>query len=411
MRKSLSLFLSLLLFVMPGQLEARQRKALFVILDGIPADCIWRLQPPTIMSIAREGHLGRAFCGGERNMYNQTPTISAVGYTNILTGTWVNKHNVWDNSNIKINYNYWNIFRIAENQHRPVTTALFSSWTDNRTILLGAGKPEAGNLKIDYVFDGYDLDKARFPKKPDELQVLDNDIQVAADAAKCIGNDAPDLSWLYLWYSDDAFHLHGYGAFADRYVMKADSLLSQVWKAVKMREKKYKEDWLVIVTTDHGRAVTGFGHGGQTDNERNIWMATNIKKVNRHFFSPTLSHVDILPTICRWMNFEIPRNVGFELDGQPFYGRCHMADLFARKYDDKVILYWNYLGRRSGDVRRLAPVYVATTNNFATGGEDKWQIVGWADEQTGQYSVDLCKLPKSSFYKFSVGGLSRWWKP
>ena len=88
-----------------------------------------------------------------------------------------------------------------------------------------------------------------------------------------------------------------------------------------------------------------------------------------------------------------------------------MADLFARKYDDKVVLYWNYLGRRSGDVRRRVPVYVATTNNFAAGGEDEWQVVGYADEQTERYSVDLSKLPKSSFYKFSVGGLSRWWKP
>ena len=158
----------------------KTRKALFVIIDGIPADCIERLQPPTIMDIARTGHYHRAYCGGEYRMYSQTPTISAIGYTNILTGTWMNKHNVQGNENIHINYNYWNIFRIAKNQKRPVTTAIYSGWTDNRTILLGDGKPEAGNLKVDYAYDGYDLDSVRFPKKKDMLEVYDYDCQGTA---------------------------------------------------------------------------------------------------------------------------------------------------------------------------------------------------------------------------------------
>ena len=167
------------------------------------------------------------------------PLSRPFGYTNILTGTWVNKHNVWDNSNIKINYNYWNIFRIAKSQQCPVTTALFSSWTDNRTILLGAGKPEAGNLKIDYVYDGYDLDAARFPKKPDELQVLDYDIQVAADAAKCIENDAPRpqlaLSLVFRRCLPSSWLWSFRRPLCDE---SRQSALASVWKAVKMREKE-----------------------------------------------------------------------------------------------------------------------------------------------------------------------------
>ena len=386
----------------------KTRKALFVIIDGIPADCIERLQPPTIMDIARTGHYHRAYCGGEIRMYSQTPTISAIGYTNILTGTWMNKHNVQGNENIHINYNYWNIFRIAKNQKRPVTTAIYSGWTDNRTILLGDGKPEAGNLKVDYAYDGYDLDSVRFPKKKDMLEIYDYDCQVTADAAHSIRTESPDLSWLYLWYTDDAFHSYGSGSYSDKYVMKTDSLLRKVWDAVKFREKKYGEEWLVIVTTDHGRYVDGYGHGGQTSRERTVWMSTNLKHVNGHFNEWSLSQVDINPTICKWMGFKVPREVAFEQDGMSFYGRQGITNLFATKYDDQIVVTWD-----CHDSSETAEVYVTPTNNFASGGHDEWQLMGSGKASAGKFAIDKNKLPKSKFYKITVvtpsAHLTRWW--
>lgn len=387
---------------------AKTRKALFIILDGIPADCIERLAPPTIMDIAHDGHYKRALCGGEIDMYSQTPTISAIGYTNILTGTWMNKHNVKGNSNIQINYSYWNIFRIAKNQGRPVKTAIYSSWTDNRFILLGEGRPEAGNLKVDYAYDGYDLDTVHYPHKPIELHVFDYDKRVTAEAAKSIREESPDLSWLYMWYTDDAFHKKGGGSYADTYIMKADSMLANVWKAVKYREKKYQEEWLVIVTTDHGRKVDGFSHGGQTERERTIWISTNLKDVNDHFFEPTLSQVDINPTICQWMGFSIPQPVAFEQDGMSFYGRQDMTNLYATKYDNHVVLTWKPYSPST-----YAAIYATPTNNYATGGADVWKKIGTVKVSEGSFVVDMTRLPKSKFYKFEVATpdshLTRWW--
>ena len=271
--------------------EAKTRKTLFVIVDGIPADCIERLKPHTIMDIAEEGGYARAYCGGDVGMYSETPTISAIGYSNIITGTWMNKHNVRGNSNIQENYNYPTIFRIAKNQSRPVTTAIYSSWTDNRTVLLGEGKPETGNLKIDYVFDGYDNDKTNFPNKPGDFHIFDIDAHVCAEAAKNIRTNAPDLNWVYLWYTDDAFHIKGNGEHSDWSVTATDSLLSDVWEAVKYREKNNDEEWLVIIVTDHGRGNDGHNHGGQSARERTVWMATNLKKRNAQFGRPhTVAH-------------------------------------------------------------------------------------------------------------------------
>ena len=139
MRRFLFIILTALLACAASQ--AATRKVVYVVMDGIPADYIERVHPATVFDVARHGGYARASTGGEIGGYSQTPTISAVGYMNILTGTWLNKHNVPGNSNLDPNYNYWSLFRIAKQQPQNFTTALFSSWTDNRTVLIGAGNP------------------------------------------------------------------------------------------------------------------------------------------------------------------------------------------------------------------------------------------------------------------------------
>ena len=378
------------------QLQAKTRKTVFIIIDGIAAENIERLRPHNIFDIARTGHYSRAYCGGQVGTYSETPTISAIGYTNILTGTWMNKHNVKGNSNIQTNFNYWNIFRIAQEQQRKVTTALFSSWADNRPFLLGEGKPESGNLKLDYVFDGYDNDKKLFPNRKDDLHIYDIDSFVCRKAAECVRTDAPDLNWVYLWYPDDAYHIYGSCAYSDHYVLKEDEHIGHIWEAVKYREKNFDEEWLVIVVTDHGRDSKGYDHGGQSQEERTVWISTNLKKVNGQFAEPYLSHVDIVPTICRFMGFNIPRDVAFEQDGISFFGKRDIYALRAYNYKDKTTLSWKTDGAKG-----MADIYMSTTNKFAEGGTDTWLKVGSVPVKNGAFIVQL-PHPLGDFYKFEV---------
>ena len=177
MKKILTLLLAIVCLL--GCKQTKEKKAVYIIIDGVPADMVERLDLPAIREISSRGAYGRSYVGGTVGRYDQTPTISAVGYTDLLTSTWVNKHNVPGNSNLEPNYNYWTIFRIAKEQGKPVTTGLFSSWIDNRTVLIGESKPETGNLKIDYVRDGYELDEAAFPHKAHDLHILDIDEHVS----------------------------------------------------------------------------------------------------------------------------------------------------------------------------------------------------------------------------------------
>ena len=229
-------------------LFAKTKKAVYIIIDGVPADQIERLHTPAIFDIASKGAYARAYTGGEIGGYSQTATISAIGYTNLLTATWYNKHNVGGNEGLKPNYNYWTIFRIAKEQPKDYKTAIYSSWTDNRTVLIGEGKVETNHLKIDYVKDGYDLDTVRFPNKEKDLRIFDIDEQISKDAANGIRKDAPDLSWVYLWYTDDAGHIEGNGTYFDEYVQKADAQVARIWDAVQYREAHFDEEWMIDIS-------------------------------------------------------------------------------------------------------------------------------------------------------------------
>lgn len=385
---------------------SKTRKTVFIIIDGVPADVIERLNLPAINEIASQGAYARAYTGGEIGEYSQTPTISAIGYTNLLTATWLNKHNVGGNSNLKPNYNYWTIFRIAKEQEREYKTAIYSSWTDNRTVLLGEGKKETGHLKIDYVCDGFDLDTLCFPQKDKELHIFDIDEHVSKQAAKGIRNDAPDLSWVYLWYTDDAGHIEGNGSFFDEYTKQADLQIERIWQAVQYREKHFDEEWMVVVTTDHGRTESGYGHGGQSERERTTWIATN-QQVNKHFRKDGLSIIDIAPSICRFMGFEVPRDVLWEQDGILFIGSIDISQMKTLPYDNNIILFWKCLNAKA-----QVNIYIAIDNQYKNGEKDNWIKIATVPAKQEQYNIKSEQIPASKFYKIVLqtenNHLNRW---
>ena len=46
-------------------------------------------------------------------------------------------------------------------------------------------------------------------------------------------------------------------------IQEADRQVGMIWSAIKEREEKFDEEWLITITTDHGRGEGGFHHGGQ----------------------------------------------------------------------------------------------------------------------------------------------------
>lgn len=295
-----------------------EAKAVFIIVDGIPADVIERVATPALDDIAAAGGYTRAQMGGPMGTPAQTPTVSAPGYMSLVTGTWADKHNVRANDELEPNYDYWSLFRLAKSIEPPLTTGLFSTWTDNRTVLLGQGLPATDNLAIDYVADGFEHDSLGFPHREHDQHIEVIDRHVAAEAARVIAAEGPHLSWVYLQYTDDVAHASGDGPDFDAAVGVMDGLVGQIWAAVAGRQAQYGEDWLILVTTDHGRdAETGQDHGGQSLRERTTWMVTNSQRLNPAYYSQP-EMVDIYPSIVAHLGLPIPQQVAAGLDGSSF---------------------------------------------------------------------------------------------
>ena len=385
--------------------EQRIRKVLFVIADGIPADVIEGAPIPHIRMI---GSYKRAFVGGEMGAYSETPTISAPGYISLLTGTWANKHNVFDNAIADPNYNYKNIFRLVKEQQQPARKiGIFSTWIDNRLKLIGEGSAKAGNITFDYKYDGYELDEITYPHDAEKLYIHHIDQRVINETANCIRNDAPDLSWVYLQYTDDMGHLHGDSEPFKQALGYLDQQMGNIWEAVQFRTKHHNEDWILIVTTDHGRdAVTGHDHGEQSPRERTTWIVTNAQATNNYFadFEPGI--IDIMPTIATFLGLDIPIETAQELDGISLIGKVSLVKPNVTLHGDSLTVRWKALDR-TGNVT----VWLSTTNLFQSGTADHYQWLGSIpiDDQLALF--DVRRYP-SRFYKVLLRGhynmVNRW---
>jgi hypothetical protein len=402
-----TLVISLLIgYLSPVFAQIKAKKALFVIVDGISSDTKEKVATPNLDIIAKAGGYTRAHVGGEKGTYSQTPTISAVGYNSLLTGTWVNKHNVWDNNIKEPNYHYWTIFRLFEAQYPQKRSAVFSTWLDNRTKLIGEGLPETGGLQLDYSFDGLELDTIHFKHDSQSLYIHHIDEKVVNDAAAQIRLHAPDLSWVYLQYTDDMGHKFGDSEQFHKAVQTMDDQMGRLYEAIRYREKQFGEDWLVVVTTDHGRDIrAGKDHGGQSDRERSTWIVTNARDLNARF-RENPGVVDIMPVVARHMGISIPKSQAFEIDGVPFTGKISVAELKLVRDGGKIRANW-----KSYDKTGKVKVWLTTTNHFETGGRDIYHLIDEVPVSNEKAKIDISSYP-AGFFKVVLEGpfnsVNRW---
>jgi arylsulfatase A-like enzyme len=190
----------------------------------------------------------------------------------------------------------------------------------------------------------------------------------------------------------------------------ADDQMGRIWEAIQYRQKEKGEKWMMFITTDHGRSAESKGkdHGGQSDRERTTWIVMGGGTPNAYFENQENAIVDILPTALNFMEIQPGKEGMYELDGVPLVGKVSVALPGAVMDGNKLKVSWKAIDKKD-EVRIL----LATTNNFETGGTDKYVEVGTSQASAEKFEIDLSEYP-SDFYKVVIEGkynsLNRWVK-
>ncbi|MDH5589361.1 MAG: alkaline phosphatase family protein, partial [Gemmatimonadota bacterium] len=113
---------------------------------------------------------------------------------------------------------------------------------------------------------------------------------------------------------DEASHEHGsIGPEYREALATADTQVGRLWAAVRARPTFAGEDWLVLISTDHGRRADG-GHGGDTPEERTIFFLAGGPAAAHGGLIDPVHVVDVAVTALTHMGVVI--DPAWNLDGK-----------------------------------------------------------------------------------------------
>ncbi|MGI0117528.1 alkaline phosphatase family protein [Zooshikella sp. RANM57] len=300
------------------------KKVLLVGVDGTQYERVMALNTPAFDRL----NIIKAYTGGVAGNKSEQRTVSGPGWTTILTGVWKNKHGVESNSDGLANSNWPSIYRYLHDANRQLKLYGFSTW---------------GPIHTQFFANDMAFLSSRAEGGSDDDNVK--------RTLNILYHDSPDFIFLHLDEPDAAGHSHGFGHEYDESIIRSDHRLGLLLDAVEHREQTFGENWLVLVTTDHGRDFMGKGHGSQTKQEKTIFIASN-KPLNKKYQDiialPNKSfggiyglpaQTYIVPTILNF--FGVMSDIHWRLDGLPLIGDINVNRIYANIGGKKCGLEWD----------------------------------------------------------------------
>lgn len=307
--------------------NAPQPKTLIVAMEGVQLDHYEALGDAT--NLKQRLYYASAYTGGITGLASEQPTVSGPGWITLLTGVWSNKHGVDSNAeSLRVDPAFPSLFKRLR---QALPTAYLSSvvnWSPINTAFL---------LEDAH---GNDVRESGL-----------SDVQVTERALEILGNTPADFTFIQLGEPDKAGHDGGFDAHYQEALRQADSQLGQLLDKIDERRRNHpREDWLVIVSTDHGRDYWGKGHGGVTEQEKSIFIASN-KPLNEELTQPSIpeekpgpnnlyrlaAQTSVAPTVLRHMGLALQPQ--WLLDGTPLLGGTGVRK--ARADEANARLRWH----------------------------------------------------------------------
>ena len=235
------MLLTLTTLVMAG-IGGHTRKVLVIGIDGCRADALEQANTPNIDSLITKGFF-------TYDSWHLDITVSGPSWSSIMTGVYHNKHGVTNNNYTGSNYNQYPYFPTHAKQIDSTFKCIqYTEWSP---------------MSAQVYNDGWDR----------KIVGQDGNTQLTGhDASIQIQDPNVDVLFTYFDKVDLTGHSTGFTPTNPAYIQAIDSIDRQVGliiAAMRARPTYAQEDWLILLTTDHGG--TGLGHGGNSFSERHIW--------------------------------------------------------------------------------------------------------------------------------------------
>lgn len=265
------------------------KKVLILDLDGVRLDKLHEANTPNFDALAAEGQFGPTMTHG----IDLAPTVSGPLHSNVLTGVWPNKHRVTDNDIVPNDLATYPDLLTRLGKIRPdLSTFAVGDWPPLLKLVINAPKVKVLHPYTDA------------GSKASALRTL-------AWAREALTLQDPDVGYIYFIHADAVGH--AVGGVAPEYrtaIEELDDWIGMIVEAVRERPTFGQEDWLIIVTTDHGHLDAG-GHGGDEPEVRQIWTLLHAAGLEPGVSEARM--VDLAPTVYAHLGVEIES--AWDLDG------------------------------------------------------------------------------------------------
>ncbi len=243
-----------------------EKKAIVIGYDGCRADVLTEMvdgKSAVDALLDDGGSIKLSYCGGVSYPDpNTQDTSTAPGWCSILTGVWADKHGVTENDVTK-SLEYKTLLTTLVEEKTIESSSFITRWKghfDRENATYNDEKAYCEKNKLNVAFNRCEDDAASHEFTLNEVKK----------------SDCADFVFVIYEPTDGTGHDLGFTINNPKYkeaFKTADQYGLEVINAIKAREAYATEDWLIIITSDHGGI--GTGHGDESIQERMTFIVTN----------------------------------------------------------------------------------------------------------------------------------------
>ena len=263
--------------------EGSFNKVLIIGVDGCRPDALLAANTPNMDALWQEG--AYTFKARTDEISSSGPAWSAM-----LTGVWHQKHNIMNNEYEDPDLEHYPHFYHRIRQERPeLRTYSVANWGPIHKILQDGD----ATYKTSMV----------------------NDARVSKKVASLLRKKEVDVMFVQLDEVDGAGHRHDYSVESPLYleaIEKIDREVGAMISALERRPGIAEENWLIILSADHGGS--DYGHGKNIPEHTTVFYIASGKSAVKGEIEQEVGVVDVAVTALYHLG--IPAKEAWNLDGR-----------------------------------------------------------------------------------------------